>query len=280
MCYNNSIIGMEGVMDYIDRIKKIKNEKKITNEYLSDLTGIPLGTLSKILAGISYSPKLSNIVAIANALDCSIDYLVNGTPQNTNNFTLSIDEISLVENFRATDGYGQELIRLVAEKECSRVGVSGTPELIVNTGADISKKCKLLSPIPAVTKTNQRIGKRSILLYDLPVSAGPGVYLDDAYAENINIPDNDKTRVADFALRISGNSMEPKYHDGDILLVENADSVEIGELGIFILDGNGYFKKYGGDSLISLNPQYGDILLREYAETVCCGRVVGKLKRK
>ena len=50
-------------MDYIDRIKQLKTEKKITNEKLSELTGIPLSTVSKILAGISDSPKLSNIVA-------------------------------------------------------------------------------------------------------------------------------------------------------------------------------------------------------------------------
>ena len=122
--------------------------------------------------------------------------------------------------------------------------------------------------------------KRTVLLYDLPVSAGPGVYLDDTTAEEIHIPHNEKTQLADFALRISGNSMEPKFHDGDVLLVQNTESVEVGELGVFILDGNGYFKKYGGDCLISLNPEYGDILLKEYAEAVCCGRVVGKLKKK
>ena len=55
-------------LTYIDRIKKLKSEKKITNDRLSELTGIPLGTLSKILAGISDSPKLSNIVAICSAL--------------------------------------------------------------------------------------------------------------------------------------------------------------------------------------------------------------------
>ena len=53
---------------YLDRIKLMKNEKKMTNDKLSEITGIPLGTLSKIMAGISDSPKLSNIVAIAEAL--------------------------------------------------------------------------------------------------------------------------------------------------------------------------------------------------------------------
>ena len=36
---------------YLERIKKLKSQKKITNDKLSELTGIPLGTLSKILAG-------------------------------------------------------------------------------------------------------------------------------------------------------------------------------------------------------------------------------------
>ena len=71
-----------------------------------------------------------------------------------------------------------------------------------------------------------------------------------------------------------------KFRDGDIVLVEDTDTVEVGELGIFVLDGNGYFKKFGGDRLISLNEDYGDILLHGYSEVVCCGRVVGKLKKR
>jgi transcriptional repressor NrdR len=38
--------------DYVERIKEIKSERKMTNEALSNLSGIPLGTLSKLLAGI------------------------------------------------------------------------------------------------------------------------------------------------------------------------------------------------------------------------------------
>jgi phage repressor protein C with HTH and peptisase S24 domain/DNA-binding Xre family transcriptional regulator len=272
-------------MDYIGRIKKIKSERKITNEKLSELTGIPLGTLSKIMAGISDSPKLSNMVLIASALGCSLDYIVSGTPDNTNNYTLAAEEIALMENYRQLDTHGKELLAMVAQKELDRVGV-----ISENTAARSKKNAKdkaqrsatiLTFPsTPAYQTASSDFEKRAVLLYDLPVSAGPGVYLDDSRAEEIIIPNNDKTAYTDFALRISGNSMEPKYHDGDVILVENTDNVEVGELGIFILDGNGYFKKYGGDRLISLNGEYGDILLRDYAEAVCCGRVVGKLKKK
>ena len=268
-------------MDYIARIKQIKGEKKITNDKLSALTGIPLGTLSKLLAGISDSPKLSNIVSIANALGCSLDYLVSGTPDNTNNFTASAEEIRLIEYYRSTDTHGKELIRLVAEKEAER-----TDEASVTLAAPtsvLSSKAKILPTVGVMGGTAssmESLTRRTIQLYDLPVSAGPGVYLDDTATEEISIPDNDKTKSADFALKISGNSMEPKYHNGDILLVQDADFVEVGELGVFILDGNGYFKKYGGDRLISLNEEYGDILLKDYAEVVCCGRVTGKLRKR
>ena len=111
-------------MDYIARIKKIKSERKITNDKLSELTGIPLGTLSKIMAGISDSPKLSNMVLIAEALGCTLDYIVSGTPENTNNYTLSAEEISLVESYRKLDGHGKEIVSLVATKEMERDGKS------------------------------------------------------------------------------------------------------------------------------------------------------------
>jgi phage repressor protein C with HTH and peptisase S24 domain len=74
--------------------------------------------------------------------------------------------------------------------------------------------------------------------------------------------------------------MEPKYHDGDILLVEECNSVSVGELGIFILDGFGFFKQYAGDRLVSLNPEYDDIYLGDYEEIMCCGKVVGSMRRR
>ena len=74
---------------YIDRIKLMKNRKKLTNERLSELSGVPLGTLSKLLAGMNESPKLSNIVAICSALDCSVEYIVTGAPDNFSGGTVS-----------------------------------------------------------------------------------------------------------------------------------------------------------------------------------------------
>ncbi len=273
---------------YIDRIKKIKSEKKITNDRLSEMTEIPLGTLSKILAGISDSPKLSNIVAICAALECSVDYILTGIPENTNNYTLNEREIDLIEDYRKLDSHSRELVSMVIAKESERETPAYNNERTfahsaLGRGAIIRGNAM---------KSAVGLSRRSINLYDLPVSAGTGAYLFesegavrreghlDIMATTINIPDNAETSEADFALRIKGNSMEPKYRDGDVLLIAECDSVEYGELGIFTLDGDGYFKKFGGDRLISLNPEYADIMLKNFDEIACCGRVVGKLKRK
>lgn len=264
---------------YIDRIKLLKTQKKITNDQLASMTGIPLGTLSKLLAGMNDSPKLSNIIAICGALDCSVEYIVSGTPENTNNYTLNAEEIRLVEEYRKLDDWGRDLVETVISKTVER-----SAETVEITPVKPEKTARIL---PAISTGNRyaeeqrvRTGKRPIKLYRLPVSAGVGEYLEEDVVESINIPNNDKTAEADYALRISGNSMEPKYHNGDVLLVQNAESVEMGELGIFLLDGCGFFKVYGGDTLISLNPEYGPILLKEFANVQCKGRVVGKLKRK
>lgn len=262
---------------YIDRIKLIKSQKKLTNERLSELSGVPLGTLSKLLAGMNESPKLSNIVAICSALDCSVEYIVTGAPDNTNNYTLTSEEIALIEAYRRLDSWGRSVAGVVIAKEQERAESTGS------LPAPQAAPVRILRPQKAAGRfAGEKLirGKRSIRLYELPVSAGVGVYLDDARSEKITIPGNEKTAEADYALRISGNSMEPKYHDGDILLVQNAESVETGELGIFLLDGSGFFKAFGGDRLISLNPDYGPILLKDFSDVQCRGRVIGKLRRK
>lgn len=116
-----------------------------------------------------------------------------------------------------------------------------------------------------------------IPFYNLPVSAGTGIYLDDTYKEEISAERSPLTERAGFALRISGNSMEPRYHNGDILLVQEQQTLSVGECGIFILNGEGYFKKLGEHALISLNSDYAPIQIHPYDRLECIGKVIGKL---
>ncbi len=83
------------------RIKKIKKENKITNEQLSLLTGISLGTLSKILAGVTREPSVETVIKIATALNVSADFLITGNLQDFNkNFSLTDNEKKLITAYR------------------------------------------------------------------------------------------------------------------------------------------------------------------------------------
>lgn len=79
---------------------------------------------------------------------------------------------------------------------------------------------------------------------DLAVSAGTGVFLDEGNFEMVSFPEASVPQGADFGLRVSGDSMEPVYHNGQIVWVQQCERVGVGEVGIFIYDGDGYIKLY------------------------------------
>ena len=96
-------------------------------------------------------------------------------------------------------------------------------------------------PVPKVMNTIKYV---SMPVSNLRVSAGTGAFLDEDNFEYIDFPENSIPRNADFAIRVSGDSMEPTYHDGQVVWVQKCDSVEIGQVGIFVYDGEGYIKMY------------------------------------
>lgn len=49
---------------------------------------------------------------------------------------------------------------------------------------------------------------------NLAVSAGTGAFLDEGNLEMVSFPEKSVPKGADFGLRVSGDSMEPVYHDG------------------------------------------------------------------
>jgi SOS-response transcriptional repressor LexA len=79
---------------------------------------------------------------------------------------------------------------------------------------------------------------------NLAVSAGTGEFLDEGNFEMVSFPESSVPEGAEFGLRVSGDSMEPVYHDGQIVWVQQCDRVGVGEVGIFIYDGDGYIKVY------------------------------------
>ena len=117
-----------------------------------------------------------------------------------------------------------------------------------------------------------------IPFFDTPVSAGLGAYLSDGHEytwqEFDNIP-----KDTDFALEVRGDSMTPLYDDGDVVFVKQNIIVESGQIGVFVLNGEGYLKMLQGNKLISLNSQYEPIIIKDIDSFFCVGRVVGKTNK-
>ena len=117
---------------------------------------------------------------------------------------------------------------------------------------------------------------RAIKLYTLAASAGTGQFLDDGdftWMDAAGVPEG-----ADFAVRVAGDSMEPRYHDGQTVYVKASPTVGDGEAGLFSWQGSGYIKilhdRPEGVRLHSLNPAYADIPVPEPAQLRVFGRIL------
>lgn len=114
-----------------------------------------------------------------------------------------------------------------------------------------------------------------VFIYGEP-SAGRGTWLSDESIESIMypkpVPDHD------IALRVRGNSMEPLFQDGEIVFVRKTKNVNNGQIIIIIVNNEAYIKKLYKKShevkLVSLNPDYDDIVLTEYDDVEVVGTVI------
>lgn len=176
----------------------------------------------------------------------------------------SKSEWELIKKYRLLDKHGIKTVNYVLNSEIERV--EAFSKLMTQTA----------HPSATVELSTNHIHSGRIIDYYRSVSAGNGqVIFDDVYSERIPIPDIPEYRRVAYAVKVSGNSMEPLYYDEDILLIEPTCEVDVGEIGIFNVDGQAYVKKLGDGELISLNKGYGNISLEENSR--CMGRVVDKL---
>lgn len=177
---------------------------------------------------------------------------------------LNMKEIEHIEKFRSLDDFGKEHISYELDREAARVRELN----------NMKERIQELENEPSSTPTQIR----AISYYQRLASAGTGqIVFDGVPVDKIEIPDIPEYKRVSYAIGVNGNSMEPLYHDGDILLIEPTCKVDVGEIGIFIIGDESYVKKLGKGKLISLNAGYGDIPLTEYSK--CMGRVIDKISK-
>ncbi|WP_270599320.1 helix-turn-helix domain-containing protein [Faecalicoccus pleomorphus] len=234
------------------RIKDARINKEMTQEDLASKLGVTKGAIANYENGVSI-PKSEVLLKLFVILECDPNYIYQDEIKALENtFTTTISEQKMIEKYRNLDRYGVETVNSVLDIEYQRVK------------EEIMKE----ESYPMIPK----------ILYGCSPSAGIGNYLPDDIDESaIMVPDTPKTRKADYVLKVDGKSMEPEYMDGDLVLIKKQDQVDIGEVGIYLVDGEALIKEAQNGYLHSLNPEFGNIELNENSEVHCMGKVIGKL---
>ncbi|MGM9642929.1 MAG: helix-turn-helix transcriptional regulator [Eubacteriales bacterium] len=228
-----------------EQIKKYRNIKGMTQQDIADALGESSGrVIYNWEKGIG-RPDCDKLARLCDLLDVSADELI-GCKSMT--YRPTATEWTTLQKYRALDEHGKEIVDYLIDSEYKRV-------------ATLTRK-----PKPRMLKMDY---------YTLPASAGTGNFLDSEFAEELLVSESAEAEQADFVISVSGDSMEPTYHDGDKVFVEKCDSVDIGEVGIFVVNGDVYIKELGNKCLISHNEKYKPIILTENDSVYCCGRVIG-----
>lgn len=230
-----------------EKLRELKKQSGLTAQGLADKSGIPLPTIHKLLSGETKNPKYETLTAVLKALDHEIR-LNPITDQHEIPYTHR--EIQLISLYRQLSEDGQNFFNgnllqfLHYEKKASQ-----------------SDENKLIRELP---------------FYLLPASAGIGSYLDSDRYEFRPFPANRIPPLAKYAIRVSGDSMEPAFFDDDIVFIEPASKLNEGDVGIIVINGEAYLKQYRDGQFISFNSRYAPILPGEYDRVQIAGRVLSK----
>lgn len=280
-------------MTISQRIFMLLKQKGKKQKELAEYTGISTSAISAWNKN-NTNPTAESLSIIADFLEVSLDYLLTGKEKTIEN-TEDIKE--LLDNYNMVDDISKQLIQEraktlaeLAAKRAAKERAAEQPQKEVQIdepAADEritpddpennqSEPTEILSETQVFSGEEPR--KLVLQLFDLPVSAGTGVILSDNCYEPIEVYWSPEAEQANYVLRVSGNSMEDDFHEGDLVLVESVKDISVGEIGIFVADGEGYIKVKGENALISLNSSYKPKPYSKFSTIQCIGRVLGKAK--
>ena len=225
----------------VNYYRKLHN---LTMEELAEKVNKTKSTISKWESG-QRSPKIYEIEEIAQLFGVDPHIMMFGFDYKSNNETIS-KTIDIMDELKENR---QEKVLIYSKKQLEEQ----QNENII------------------------QLRERVYNYYDNPMSAGTGEYLTDGVQETITLPvDYD----ADFVAPVSGDSMEPEYHNYDYVFVETTYDLSDGDIGVFILDGDAYIKELHIDDegafLHSLNPNYRDKPILPESDFRIVGKVVGR----
>lgn len=233
-------------MSFSQKVTRLLKENGMTKATLAKEAGIPYTTLDSMLKRETDTARLASVIRMANALGVTVEELV--LDEESEKSKLSREEERILELYSLLDSRGRDTVLS-----------------LLKTEADNSR-------------SKSSAEKSSLPVYSMPAAAGAGSPLfsedrDLLFYEKGEIPEG-----VDFGIRITGDSMEPLITDGDLVYVKKCETLESGEIGIFIRNGEGFCKRYeqkdGEGYLVSLNPKYSPIRLLDSDDLKIVGKVI------
>lgn len=243
-----------------DILKELRLKRQLTSEQLCERLGIKGGSYRNYERN-DRKPDYDTLVKLADYYGVSTDYIL-GRP-NAKAPKDPFDEIETIDEME------KDLI-----KEWLNLDEKSRKSFL-----DVLRKIVLKEE----ARNKPVIEKAKYLLKHLSchkVSAGTGFnFNDDDDWQEAEVYEVPEVHTADFAVEVDGDSMEPVYCDGDILLVKSTPVIDIGDVGVFTLNSCGYVKELGENQLISYNDKYKPINFSTNDDMICWGKVLGKTTR-
>lgn len=233
-------------------IKQLRKARGFTQAQLANLIDVSESMVSQYESGKKY-PSYETLLKLGEAFDVPISDIVD--ERKAFDFTLSAIEKEIIQKYRVLDDHGKKLIYLILESESERFTGKAKVE-------EPEKKTKIIP------------------LFGVSFAAGPGEPDTGAAWEDYEVSEDSK---GEFAVRITGDSMEPELHDGEIVLCKKRNP-EIGEIAVFLVNGSFYVKQFITDGvniyLRSLNRKRKDMDLDIWGSgnymVKCFGTVIHK----
>lgn len=228
--------------EYFDGIRLKKGK---TLEGLSEDTGIPVGTLSKISSGCS-KPSYHNMCLIAKELGCSLDDFTDMIDSK-----LTEDERELLTQYRKLNNHSKEIVSFIIDLETK------------------------------VSRGHSE-GDKSIIECFVPTGIyGDGAFYESCNVDIIEYTNVDNDVDAEFAIKVVTDTLGPVFFRNDVLLMSNRFPMN-GEIAIFMHNHKQYIRKYYRTDkdikLVGVNESTRIIETCDLRDFVCVGTVLTVLR--
>ncbi|MBQ3374765.1 MAG: helix-turn-helix domain-containing protein [Oscillospiraceae bacterium] len=239
----------QGAIPFDKALREGRRRRKISQQELASLLGVTRNTVINWEAGKS-RPDLEKIPAICEALEIPAGDLFSDRPGK-----ISGTEDVLLHNFRLLSPTGQRI--------AARILSDMVEEEIRAKDRELRESVDLF------------------LRYDGCAAAGIGCEVPDTRPTPLLLRRSSRNAGADAILEVRGDSMEPVYHDGDLLYYRFTQTARPGQDVICLYPEGRIVKRVGTDGkLHSVNPALPFPDPGEFTEVRIEGVVTGVLSEE